>query len=170
MKNTIRVLVVSTMLSGCMVMSTPPPASSVPIEETPVINTEVQTLLNEKGYDAGAADGVLGTKSREAIRKFETANNLPVDGVVDGALYAALKRSDKEPVLAPNDANVPSGEGMLGVRIDSANAAGVTLKRVFFSNDANNLRIADEHCAKYGKVSQFITKEKDIRRYNCVQP
>lgn len=73
---------------------------------------------------------------------------------------------------APSGANrpdVPQGEGMLGVRIESANDAGITLTRIFFSNDANNLRIADEHCKKFGKSAQFVAREKDRRRYNCVK-
>lgn len=170
MRNTITFFVISLCLTACV--SKPvssPPASSVPIEETTVLISEVQTLLNKKGYNSGSPDGVAEPKTRTAIRKFEKANDLPVDGLVDSALYTALKQSDEKPVLAPNDKNTPSGEGMLGVRIESANAAGVTLKRIFFSNDSNNLRIADEHCAKYGKVAQFVSREKDRRRYNCVR-
>lgn len=170
MKNAITFFMVSLSLTACV--SAPvstPPASSVPIEESTVLISEVQTLLNKKGYHAGSPDGVAGPKTRDAIRKFEKANDLPVDGLVDSSLYAALKQSNKKPVLAPNDKNTPSGEGMLGVRIESANAAGVTLNRIFFSNDSNNLRIADEHCAKYGKVAQFVSREKGRRRYNCVR-
>ena len=170
MKNAIMFSVISLSLTACL--SSPvstPPASSVPVEETVVLISEIQTLLNKKGYKAGPPDGVAGPKTRDAIRKFEKDSGLPVDGLADDALYAALKQSDVKPVLSPNDRNTPSGEGMLGVRIESANAAGVTLKRVFFSNDSNNLRIADEHCAKYGKAAQFVSRENDRRRYNCVK-
>jgi hypothetical protein len=58
----------------------------------------------------------------------------------------------------------------LGPKILSANEASITLTNIFFSNDANNLRIADEHCQKFGKVAQFVSREKDRRRYNCVRP
>lgn len=63
-----------------------------------------------------------------------------------------------------------TGGNDLGVRILSANEASITLTNIFFSNDANNLRIADHHCKKYGKVAQFVSREKDRRRYNCVKP
>lgn len=63
-----------------------------------------------------------------------------------------------------------TGGSDLGVRILSANEASITLTNIFFSNDANNLRIADHHCNKYSKVAQFVSKEKDRRRYNCVKP
>ena len=71
---------------------------------------------------------------------------------------------------APTDRNAPPGESMVGVRVESANEAGITLHRIFFSNDANNLRVADNHCRKYGKVAQFVSRENDRRRYNCVKP
>jgi len=63
-----------------------------------------------------------------------------------------------------------TGGSDLGVRILSANEASITLTNIFFSNDANNLRIADYHCNKYGKVAQFVSREKDRRRFNCVKP
>lgn len=73
--------------------------------------------------------------------------------------------------VAPNGASQqrPSGEGALGVKIESANDVGITLNHVFFSNDANNLRVADEHCKKFNKSAQFVSREKDRRRYNCVK-
>lgn len=62
-----------------------------------------------------------------------------------------------------------TGGSDLGVRIQSANAASITLTNIFFSNDANNLRIADHHCNKYDRVAQFLSREQDLRRYNCIK-
>jgi len=111
MKNIIISLVISLSLIACASapVSTPPapPASSAPIEENAALISEVQTLLNNKGYNAGSPDGIAGKKTRSAIQKFEKDSNLPVDGLVDDALYAALKQSDKEPALSPNDTNTP---------------------------------------------------------------
>lgn len=58
----------------------------------------------------------------------------------------------------------------MDVKVESSNAASVTLTRIFFSNDANNQKVADFECGKYKKVAQFVAKEKDRRRYNCVTP
>lgn len=38
---------------------------------------EVQQTLNDKGYDAGPVDGVWGSKTANALIKFEQDNNLP---------------------------------------------------------------------------------------------
>ncbi|MDF3151149.1 MULTISPECIES: lytic murein transglycosylase [unclassified Mesorhizobium] len=40
----------------------------------------LQTKLEAKGYDVGTVDGILGTNTREAIRKEQTRLGLPVDG------------------------------------------------------------------------------------------
>jgi C4-dicarboxylate transporter len=57
-----------------------------------------------------------------------------------------------------------------GVHVLSADESSITLANVFFNDDENNLRIADEHCRKFGKVAQFVGQAKDQRRYNCVRP
>ena len=52
--------------------------------------TAVQTALNALGYDAGAADGVLGPATREAIRSFQAANGMTETGTIDAPLVRAL--------------------------------------------------------------------------------
>ena len=41
---------------------------------------ELQQMLKQKGYDPGPVDGVMGNKTRNAIRNYERDNNLPVTG------------------------------------------------------------------------------------------
>ena len=53
--------------------------------------TAVQTELARRGYYYGPIDGVLGAGSREAIRSFQRAENLPVTGLIDPSLLKALK-------------------------------------------------------------------------------
>jgi hypothetical protein len=60
----------------------------------------------------------------------------------------------------------PSG----GVQVIRADGSSITLGNVFLSDDENNLRIADEHCRKFGKVAQFVAEVKAQRLYNCVAP
>jgi Putative peptidoglycan binding domain len=53
--------------------------------------TAVQTELANRGYYHESIDGVIGPDSREAIRAFQKANNLPVSGLIDPRLLKALK-------------------------------------------------------------------------------
>lgn len=41
---------------------------------------ELQNLLNRLGYSAGVADGIAGSKTRNALRAFQKSQNLPADG------------------------------------------------------------------------------------------
>lgn len=52
---------------------------------------EVQRLLTRAGFDTGGADGVIGPASRGAIRDYQRANGLSVDGVASAALLAHLR-------------------------------------------------------------------------------
>ncbi|TIM64703.1 MAG: lytic murein transglycosylase, partial [Mesorhizobium sp.] len=50
----------------------------------------LQTKLEARGYDVGTVDGILGTNTREAIRKEQMRLGLPVDGWPTPELLAKL--------------------------------------------------------------------------------
>ncbi|PBB24873.1 MULTISPECIES: lytic murein transglycosylase [unclassified Mesorhizobium] len=50
----------------------------------------LQTKLEARGYDVGTVDGILGTNTREAIRKEQMRLGLPVDGWPTSELLAKL--------------------------------------------------------------------------------
>ncbi|MER9225452.1 peptidoglycan-binding protein [Mesorhizobium sp. M0664] len=50
----------------------------------------LQTKLEAKGYDVGTVDGILGTNTRQAIRKEQMRLGLPVDGWPTPELLARL--------------------------------------------------------------------------------
>ena len=51
---------------------------------------KVQETLRDKGYDPGPIDGVMGSQTRAAIRQYQTAENLPVTGHLDGETAGKL--------------------------------------------------------------------------------
>jgi membrane-bound lytic murein transglycosylase B len=57
---------------------------------------DLQRILQSKGYDIGEIDGILGTRTRLAIRSFQKTKGLIEDGHPNGALLAAL-REDASP-------------------------------------------------------------------------
>ena len=57
-----------------------------------------QTDLKALGFDPGATDGVLGRRSRSALRDYQKAHGLPADGFATAALLARL---DAEPKPTP---------------------------------------------------------------------
>ena len=43
---------------------------------------ELQTRLNDLGYDCGTVDGIFGSKTERAVKAFQTDNGLTPDGIV----------------------------------------------------------------------------------------
>ena len=54
------------------------------------IIANVQYVLQQLGYFAEAADGVLGPVTRAAIEDYQVENNLPVTGAIDRPLLVSL--------------------------------------------------------------------------------
>ncbi len=53
---------------------------------------EIQVTLKSSGFYAGEIDGVIGSGTKEAIRKFQEANQLTPDGVVGSKTWALLEK------------------------------------------------------------------------------
>jgi peptidoglycan hydrolase-like protein with peptidoglycan-binding domain len=49
-----------------------------------------QRLLSDFGYDPGPVDGDFGTKTKAAVKKFQTDFGLSVDGIVGPKTWAML--------------------------------------------------------------------------------
>lgn len=54
---------------------------------------KLQNALNAQGYDCGAADGIFGVKTEAAVRRFQRAQQLAVDGVAGRMTWAAIERA-----------------------------------------------------------------------------
>jgi len=52
---------------------------------------QVQIALKNAGYEPGHIDGRMGKQTREAIKAFQKANNLPVTGKADRQTWNLLK-------------------------------------------------------------------------------
>lgn len=53
-------------------------------------NKKLQNKLNELGYNCSIADGILGAKSKSAIKAFQKDKGLVVDGIAGAKTKAAL--------------------------------------------------------------------------------
>lgn len=80
----------------------PPPAAPAPAAPMtgPVLRhgargsavTRLQRALKAKGFDPGPVDGIFGNGTLSAVRRFQSARGLAVDGVVGARTWAALGR------------------------------------------------------------------------------
>lgn len=55
-------------------------------------NRDIQIALQNAGFYQGEIDGVIGPKTRRAIREFQAENNLAVDGKVGPKTWTVLKK------------------------------------------------------------------------------
>ncbi|WP_404820384.1 peptidoglycan-binding protein [Lacrimispora sp. HJ-01] len=47
--------------------------------------------MNERGYDCGTPDGIMGKKTKSALMKFQEDNGLTVDGIIGEQVTIALE-------------------------------------------------------------------------------
>ncbi len=73
--------------SAALVRPWPTQIGSLHREQT----LELQTLLNNLGYEAGPADGLFGAGTRRAVRAFQAAQSSPADGFPTLALLDQVR-------------------------------------------------------------------------------
>ncbi len=56
---------------------------------------EAQKQLRDLGFDLGAPDGIMGTKTIAALRRFQTERHLPPTGKLDTATVLQLKKETR---------------------------------------------------------------------------
>jgi membrane-bound lytic murein transglycosylase B len=79
----------SDRLAGGGPLLSPRPTAEVPLTRYDVV--EMQSMLTNLGFEAGEPDGVVGEKTRRAIRMFQKSVELPADGYPDPGLLEQLR-------------------------------------------------------------------------------
>ncbi|MGK7862898.1 peptidoglycan-binding domain-containing protein [Falsiroseomonas sp. E2-1-a4] len=93
---------------------------------------DVQRALTQRGFNAGGADGVMGPRTRGALRDFQRANGLEATGRADAATVSALNISGSPQSMRGtprrNDRNSAYmgggmvGDGASGMRMSQTNS------------------------------------------------
>ncbi len=84
------------------------PSSEAPAQTAPWDIETIQHRLVDLGYDVGATDGLLGPRTRAALRAFQTDRELPITGLPDGNTQRALFTA--EPSQSAADAPTPNDD------------------------------------------------------------
>lgn len=74
---------------------------------------DAQVILRDWGYYVGAIDGVFGSETSAAVRWFQSANGLPVDGVIGPETWAALGITVAAPAVTS-----PAADAGYGFNVD----------------------------------------------------
>ncbi len=67
------------------------PTNERPLRRQEVV--ELQNLLVARGFDPGEPDGVMGSRTRAAIRAYQLSSNLPADGYPTVQLLEGLRQN-----------------------------------------------------------------------------
>jgi peptidoglycan hydrolase-like protein with peptidoglycan-binding domain len=93
---------------------------------------QLQKKLKDLGYDPSLPDGILGKKTKEALRHFQRDNGLPLTGKIDELIKAEL--SILKPVsqlslteaVKTNDIDKVKALLAAGADVNAENEAGLT--------------------------------------------
>ena len=78
-------------IAGRGVLRTERPATEEPLSRAQV--EELQGLLAQLGFDAGEPDGVIGSRTRAALREYQRAAKVPPDGYPTPDLLTSIRHS-----------------------------------------------------------------------------
>ena len=86
-----RSTILAQQIAGGPAVMQPPPADDEPLSRDTVI--DIQTRLARLGFYTDEADGLLGPKTRSAVRLFQKQAGLPADGHPTPEMVARLQRA-----------------------------------------------------------------------------
>lgn len=103
-------LLLTIVLTSVAANDTTVSAASVKQGQKGQVVKTIQTKLKDKGYYSGSIDGVFGAKTLAAVKSFQKASGLKVDGVVGpktaAKLGVSLSGSSSSSGTSSNDVNL----------------------------------------------------------------
>ncbi len=76
------------------------PTVIVRLGDRGLVVIEVQSLLTDFGFSPGPVDGIFGSRTESAVRAFQSAEGLLVDGLVGQQTFAALSGEAQRLIIA----------------------------------------------------------------------
>lgn len=122
---------------------------------------EVQTNLNVLGYNCGTVDGQFGTKTEEAVKKFQKANGLTVDGQYGAKSHAAMvaaleKKNSGTTAPVPNGKTVTITGNSVNIRKGPGTSYGI-LKAVNKGTQFEKVDASGWVCIKYNNAICWVS-------------
>ena len=108
---------------------------------------DTQKMLSEKGYDSGPIDGIMGIKTKEALKKFQEDNHLPISGKLDAETEKKLfdekdtiPEHERNPTISSKSTTTMKhtkpdffvADQRIQLQAEVENPAGINLVRCYF--------------------------------------
>ena len=122
---------------------------------------ELQANLNALGYNCGTVDGQFGTKTEEAVKKFQKANGLTVDGQYGAKSHAAMvaaleKKHSGTTTSVPNGKTVTITGNSVNIRKGPGTSYGI-LKAVNKGTQFEKVDASGWVCIKYNNAICWVS-------------
>ncbi|MFI9653919.1 SEL1-like repeat protein [Guyparkeria sp. GHLCS8-2] len=125
---------------------------------------EIQRELNRLGYDAGPTDGVMGERTRNAIRQYQVEMGMDRDGRASDYLLRRLRQTEKEDVTIPSESQLaPSSRVVLQDNFSDGNYhrnPSWTVLSGDFEVDGNGLRSIVETPETTDRESRGLSSDR----------
>lgn len=128
-----------------------PAATKQPIPLPGKLVQDIQTALNQRGFNAGPADGVIGPRTKAAISSVQKVLRLTVDGLPSQALLAEI-------ASMPVSGRISIGEVI--ARVSSIRKGSKYFQLELYSYDLPGVRVGDFVFIKSAVVTAKIYKIK----------
>jgi len=90
---------------------------------------EVQQALKDKGYDPGPVDGVMGSKTKDALKSFQSASNLSATGTLNSETAEKLGvQSGSSSSMGSGKSGSSSSKGSGSMRSNDTRSTSDTTK------------------------------------------
>ena len=124
-----------------------------------------QKYLKALGYYNGEIDGIFGAKSRSAIKKFQKANKLTVDGICGKKTIAKLKTAYAK-YLAKKKAETTS-KAVFGWQNDNGSINWEKVEKLGFKKSEFKCHCGGKYCNGYpANISIYLLNALiNIRKY-----
>lgn len=151
MIRTLAILISLCLIAACQ----PVPQQTAAVTE-PMPVSQAQSTLEILGYNPGPVDGVMGQRTRSAIRAFQRDKGLTVSGALDARTSAELRGAV---VITPGPADLdPSDQPVpLADRKAAATAALALLRREIGSGELRPVDLNDDGLRDYIARADFAS-------------
>ena len=117
---------------------------------------KAQKALKELGYDPGLADGIMGDKTRNALRAFQKSQNIIETGELDNNTkkFLDIKEDDLETKVYVGTLKAKPKIGSIGMVPFITTSSGVTIEIY-----GQNFEISEKQAQKLGLVQTVSSTE-----------
>ena len=126
---------------------------------------ELQTQLNNLGYNCGTADGIFGAKTLTAVKAFQKDKGLTVDGVVGDKTRAALASAKKPTATTTTTTKKNENVAKLQTELNKQFNKGLVVDGIWGAK--TEAAVVEVKKTAKGELTKLIQQCLNDKNYDC---